>query len=162
MANIMKRNTNGGLGTTTRSLMPFSSLVDDVLQNTLNRFFDDDFWGFNGLQTRSQIPVNIRETDQSYELELVAPGLRKEDFSVNISNNLLTVSFEHKEENKDENKRNGYVRQEYRMQSFSRSFTLDDTIDADKISAQYKDGVLQLSLPKKEGAQRLSKHIQVK
>lgn len=162
MANIMKRN-NGNSGTkTTRSLMPFGGLVDGVLQNTLNRFFDDDFWGSDGSLTNRQVPVNIRETDKSYEMEVVAPGLRKEEFHVNISDNMLTVSFEHKEENKEEDKREGYLRQEYRMQSFSRSFTLDDTVDAEKISASYRDGVLHVSLPKKEGTKRIAKNIQVK
>ena len=93
---------------------------------------------------------------------MVAPGLNKEDFNVNVSDKMLTVSFEHKEEDKQENKRNGYLREEYRMQSFSRSFTLDDTIDADQINAQYKDGVLHVTLPKKEGAQKITKNIQVK
>ena len=106
--------------------------------------------------------MNIRETDKSYEMEVVAPGLRKEDFNVSISDNVLTVSFEHKQENKEESKGEGYLRQEYRMQSFSRSFTLDDTVDTEKINAQYKDGVLHLSLPKKEGAQKITKSIQVK
>ena len=163
MANIMKRNKNdkGGL-TTTRSMMPFGGLVDSVLQNSLGRFVDDDFWGFGGILTNNQVPVNIRETDKSYEMEVVAPGLSKEDFSVNISDNLLTVSIEHKEEDKQENKRDGYLRHEYRKQSFSRSFTLDETVDADKITAQYKDGVLNLSLPKKEGIQKITKSINVK
>jgi HSP20 family protein len=163
MANIMKRkNSNGSAPATTSSVMPFGGLVDSVFQNTLSRFFDDDFWGFNGITTSNQVPVNIRETDKTYEMDVVAPGLRKEDFNVNISDNMLTVSFEHKEENKEENKSEGYLRQEYRMQSFARSFTLDDTVDADKISAHYDNGVLHLSLPKKEGAQRITKNIQVK
>ena len=162
MANIMKtRNSNAGLATT-GSQMPFGSLVDGVLGNTLSRFFDDDFWGFNGLSGSRQIPVNIRETDNSYEMEVVAPGLRKENFNVNISENMLTVSFEHKEENEDNNKHDGYLRREYRTQSFNRSFTLDDTVDAEKISAQYRDGVLHVSLPKKEGVQKITKNIQVK
>lgn len=163
MANIMKRNNgNGSQLATSKSLMPFGGLVDSVFNNTLSRFFNDDFWGFNGIVSSSQVPVNIRETDKTYEMEVVAPGLRKEDFNVSISDNMLTVSFEHKQENKEENKSEGYLRQEYRMQSFSRSFTLDDTVDADKISAQYKDGVLHLSLPKKEGAQKITKSIEIK
>jgi HSP20 family protein len=163
MANIMKRNNgNGRTVATTMPAMPFGGWVDSVLQNTLSRFFDDDFQGFDGTLTVNRVPVNIRETDKSYEMEIMAPGLRKEDFNVNISDNMLTVSFEHKEENKEENKREGYLRQEYRMQSFSRNFTLDDTVDADKISAQYKDGVLHMSLPKKEGAQKITKSIKVK
>jgi len=162
MANIMKRNNGNGSQLATRSQMPLSGLIDSVFNNTLSRFFDDDFWGFNGIVSSSQVPVNIRETDKTYEMEVVAPGLRKEDFNVSISDNMLTVSFEHKQENKEENKSEGYLRQEYRMQSFSRSFTLDDTVDADKISAQYKDGVLHLSLPKKEGAQKITKCIEIK
>ena len=162
MANIMKRNNGNGGSAATRSMTPFGGLVDGVLQNTLSRFFDDDFWGFDGRLTSGQVPVNIRETDKSYEMQVVAPGLRKEDFNVNISNNTLTISFEHKEESNEENKSEGYLRREYRMQSFSRSFALDDTVDADKISAQYRDGVLHLSLAKKEGAQRITKSIQVK
>lgn len=160
MANIMKRNTGNSNLATTGSLMPFGGLVDNILHQSLNRFFDDDFWGFNGVNSR--VPVNIRETDKSYELEVMAPGLKKEDFNVNMDKNILTVSFEHKEEDKQENKDEGYLRQEYRMQSFSRSFSLDDTVDAEKISAQYRDGVLHISLPKKEGAQRITKNIEIK
>jgi HSP20 family protein len=163
MANIMTRNNgNGSALATTSPAMPFSGLVDGILQNTLSRFLGDDFRGFNGALTADQVPVNIKETDKTYELEVMAPGLSKEDFNVHISDNMLTVTFEHKEENKEENKREGYLRQEYRMQSFSRNFTLDDTVDADRISAQYKDGILHLSLPKKESAQRITKNIQVK
>lgn len=108
------------------------------------------------------MPVNIRETAQSYEMEVMAPGLKKEDFSVHISNNMLTVSFNHKEEDKQEYKREGYLRQEYRVNAFSRSFSLDDTVDADKISAHYDNGVLYLTLPKKEGAQQITRNIEVK
>lgn len=162
MANIIKRNKGNGGVPATSSSMSLGNLVDDVFQNTLSRFFGDDFWGFNGVLSETQVPVNIRETAKSYEMEVVAPGINKEEINVSMSNNMLTVSFEHKEESKDEDKEEGYLRQEYRRQSFSRSFTLDDTVDADKISAQYKNGVLHVSLPKKEGAQRITKNIEVK
>jgi HSP20 family protein len=154
MANIMKRN-NGNGGVATRSLAPFGGLVDDILQNTLSRFFNDDFGTL-------QAPVNIRETDESYEMEVIAPGVKKEDFSISVDKNTLAVSFEHKEEDRQENEGTGYLRREYRMQSFTRSFTIDETVDADKITAAYQDGVLHLHLPKKEGAQRITKKIQVK
>ncbi|TKK71602.1 Hsp20/alpha crystallin family protein [Ilyomonas limi] len=162
MANIVKRKNGNGSVATTKSMMPFEGLVDGALQNTLSRFFDDDFRGFNGMLSNNQVPVNIRETYKSYEMEVVAPGVSKEDFNVNISDNLLTISFEHKEEDKQGSSKDGYLRQEYRMQSFSRSFTLDDTVNADNISAQYRNGVLHVSLPKKEGAQRIIKSIEIK
>ena len=157
MTTVMKRtNGNGNLPATN-----FSGLVDTVFRNDLSRFFNDDFWGFSGLDRRVNVPVNVRETDTSYELELVAPGLRKEDFKVNMSGDLLTVSFRHQEENNEENRSGSWLRKEYRQQSFSRSFTLDDTLDANKISARYTDGILYLSLPKKEGAQNLSRTIEI-
>lgn len=156
MANIMKRNnSNSGLATTELS---FGGLVDNILQQSLSHFFNDEDWGFTGV--RSRVPVNIRETNNSYELEVMAPGVKKEGFNVSMDNNMLTISFEH-HENKEEN-RDDYLHREYAMQSFARSFNLDDTVDADKVSAQYRDGVLHVSLPKKEGAQRITKNIEIK
>jgi HSP20 family protein len=160
MANIMRRN-NGGTMTRTNPAS-FGGFVDDILQNTLTKFFDDNLWTGNQGWLNSQVPVNVRETDNNYELEVVAPGLRKENFNVNMHDNMLTVSFEHKQEDNEENKDRGYLRHEYRTQSFSRSFTIDDSVSADKITAEYKDGVLHISLPKKEGAQKISKNIEIK
>ncbi len=153
MTNIIKKE----------NAMPatFGSVVDRIFQNDLGRFFDDGFLGFNGFQAISQVPVNIRETDNSYEMEVVAPGLKKQDFQLNITGDLLTVSFGHKEENKEENKDSGWLRQEYKKQAFSRSFSLDNTVDAEKATARYEDGVLHLSLPKKENAKRLTRTISV-
>lgn len=160
MANIMKRNSST-MPATTSPVMSFGGLVDSVFNNTLNRFFDEDIWRLNGLTgVNAQVPVNLRETADSFEMEVVAPGLRKEDFNVDVSDNMLTVSFDLKKEDRDE--RDGYIRQEYCMQSFSRSFMLDETVNADKITATYKDGVLHLSLPKNEGARKITKKIQVK
>ena len=95
-------------------------------------------------------------------MSLVAPGLRKEDFRLNVTDNLLTISYEQKEEQNDQHKEQGWLRKEYRMQSFSRSFTLDDTVDVNKVSASYDNGILHLTLPKKESAQRLTKTIEIK
>jgi HSP20 family protein len=158
MTNIVKRDN------ARREPATFGTVVDQVFQNSLNKFFNDDFWGADGTSslTRNQLPVNIRETDKSYEMEMVAPGFRKNDFRLNINGDMLTVSVEKKEETKEgENNKEGWLRREYRMQSFSRSFTLDDSVDAAKISARYEDGLLHLTLPKKEGAQRISRTIDV-
>ena len=149
-------------GQTNLPAASFSGLIDRVFQHNLNRFFEDDFWGFNGINRQNQVPVNITETDKSYELQLVAPGLKKEDFKISLEGDLLTISHEHKEENSHENKTERWLRKEYRMQTFSRSFNLDEKLDSNKISAQYRDGILHLNLPKKEGAQRLFKTIEIK
>ena len=155
---IMKRE-NGRASVPATS---FSGLVDQFFQNNLNRFFEDSFWGFDGLSQQSNIPVNLKETENGYDLQLIAPGLRKEDFKISVDGDLLTISFEQKEENKEENKNQRWLKKEYRLQSFSRSFTLDDSFDANKISAGYTDGVLHLTLPKKEGMQRISRNIEIK
>jgi HSP20 family protein len=155
MANITKRNNSN-------MPMALGGLFDRVFQNGLSRFFDDDFRGFNGMTSAYSVPVNLRETEKTYEMEVVSPGLRKEDFNVQVSGDMLTISCEHKDENREERKEEGYVRNEYRAQSFSRSFRLDDTVDANGISANYSDGILHVSLPKKEGAQQISKAIEVK
>jgi len=156
--NIIKRNN----GTSAVPARQFSSWVDQLLNDNLNRFFNDDFWGFNGIDHQVSVPVNVRETDKTYEMSLIAPGLRKEDFRLNVSDNLLTISYEQKEEQTDQQKGEGWLRKEYRMQSFSRSFTLDDTVDVNKISASYENGILHLTMPKKESAQRLTKTIEIK
>jgi HSP20 family protein len=155
---IIKRN-NGSVPVHAR---PVSNWVDQLLNENLNRFFSDDFWGFRNVDQSVSVPVNLRETDKTYEMSLVAPGLRKEDFKLQVSNDLLTVSYEQKEEQNQENKSEGWLRKEYKMQSFSRSFTLDDTVEQNNITASYDNGILHLTLPKKENARRLSRTIEVK
>lgn len=137
----------------------FSGLVDRIFQDNLSRFFDEDVWSPNGQSRTASVPVNIRQTDKSYELDVIAPGLKKEDFKINVSGDMLTVSFEHQEENKQQQE--GWLRKEYKARSFSRSFSLNHTIDATKISAAYTDGVLRLSLPLKESAQPVSRTIEI-
>ncbi|HYG16556.1 MAG TPA: Hsp20/alpha crystallin family protein, partial [Bacteroidia bacterium] len=137
---------------------PFG-LMDQFFQNSLSRFFDD---GFGNGFSRQQVPVNIEETDKSYELEFVAPGLKKEDFKISLDGDNLTVSFEHRQEDRQEKRNGKWLRHEFSMQSFRRSFRLDDSVNPEQITARYEDGVLHLSLPKKEGRQQVSKTIQVR
>lgn len=158
MKSIIKTN-NGNTAMPARTV---GNWMDQIFQDNLNRFFNDDNWGFNGLSHQVNVPVNLRETDKSYEMSLVAPGLRKEDFKLNVADELLTISYEQKEEHKEENKNDGWLRKEYKMNSFSRSFALDDSVDIEKISASYDNGILHLSLPKKENARKWSKSIEVK
>jgi len=140
----------------------FENVVDSLFQNTLRRFFDDNFWETDTPLAAGKVPVNVRETEQHYEMDVIAPGCSKEDFSVNINDNLLTVSFQHKEEKQERIQQEGWVRNEYLQQSFNRTFTLDDTVDINKIHATYTDGILRLILPKNEKAKKLSRNIEIK
>lgn len=138
------------------------NVVDNIFRNSLRRFFDDNFWDTDIPATGGSVPVNVRETNLHYEMDVIAPGCRKEDFTINVNNNILTVSFAHKDERKEQNEKAGWVRNEYVLQSFTRSFTMDDTVDVNKITATYKDGILQLLLPKNEKAQKLVTNIEIK
>ena len=143
-----------------------AGVFDNVFRSRISRFLDDDFWGFQGVQGMAKIPVNLHDTGKTFEMEVIAPGLKKEDFNINLNKDLLTISYEHKEEategGKEDGKEKDWLRKEYRHQSFSRSFSLDEIVDAEKIEARYNDGVLYVSLPKKEAAQIVSKNIQIK
>lgn len=156
--NIMKRKNGANPAPATT----FGGLVDQLFQNSLDRFFEQEDPFFRNGGWNKSVPVNVRETDKTFELEVVAPGLKKQDFKLEVNGDMLTVSFDHKEENNQESPEEGWLRKEYRQQSFSRSFNLGDSIDVNKIAASYNDGILSLTLPKKEGAQRISRTIEIK
>jgi len=138
----------------------FGSVVDELFQSNFNRFFDDRLWGFNGLPSDTRVPVNIVETDTTYEVQVVAPGLKKEDFQLAFTGDTLTVSFEHNDQKMEGDQRK-WIRREYRSASFSRSFTVDSTVDVEKANARYDNGILSLTLPKREEAKRISRKIEV-
>lgn len=103
--------------------------------------------------------VNILETNDAYELEFNVPGRKKEDFKITVDKNILTVSFEKKEEQKEETKK--FIKREFVTKTFKRSFTLDEKINPDDINAKYEDGLLHLTLPKKEEVKVMPKEIAV-
>ena len=140
----------------------FGNVVDNIFQNSLRHFFDDNFWGQEGGLTPRMVPVNVRETEHQYEMDVIAPGLRKEDFKINLEDNLLTISYNQQEQGREESKKQGWVRNEFIQRSFSRTFTLDETVDVSKIDASYTDGILRLVMPKNEKAKKLSRNITVK
>jgi HSP20 family protein len=104
-------------------------------------------------------PVNIAETEDGYHVELNAPGRNKEDFKINIDNGLLTISYEKKEEPKNESVKS--LRKEFSFQSFKRSFSLEDKVDAASIQAKYENGLLKVYLPKKPEVKEAAKQITV-
>ena len=131
------------------------NLLDGFL-NELPAFFKDDF----GARAQGFIPVNVKETKDAYQLEVVAPGFEKNDFNINLEKNILTVSVERKTET--ENKDEKQIRREYSYHSFKRSFTVDEKVDAEKIEAKYVNGVLTLNLPRKAEVKASAKEILVK
>jgi HSP20 family protein len=133
------------------------------IDKKVNSFFEEFF---NHLPARvndefvnSSVPVNIRENENAYLIEVVAPGMDKADFKVNVDNNILTISAEKKAESNKENER--MVRREYTYRSFARTFTLDDSISADNIKAKYDNGILNIELPKKEEVKIQPKEISI-
>lgn len=118
-----------------------------VFQDLFERLFDDELFRNGPATMLNSVPVNIRNTDASYELSIVAPGLRKDDFSIQINRDMLTVSFDKKDETNEE--QDNWIRREYMHRSFTRSFHLDDTVNTDAIEANYTDGLLTISIPKK-------------
>ncbi len=116
----------------------------------MNEFFKPDWFGGSENYVSTLPAVNIREDDMGFHLELAIPGMNKNDFNVEVDNDVLTISMESKTE--DEKKEDNYTRREFSYSSFRRSFTLPDTVNSDKIKATYKEGILHLNLPKKEEA----------
>jgi len=134
------------------------SFFEDFFNKPLLDLFD------SGLASRRMsVPaVNVTERKEDYLVSMAAPGLKKEDFKIDVEGNMLTISSEKEEENEEKDEK--YTRQEYSYSSFERSFTLPDEVNKDKIDARYQDGVLELVLPKKEEAKKMaiSKKIAVK
>lgn len=138
---IIRRNNN---------FPRMTSLFDDLFERDLLN------WGLNNNSTtNTTIPaVNIKETKDNFEVELAAPGMRKEDFKVELDGNQLTISSKKRteEEQTDDSR---YTKREFSYQSFQRMFQLPkDVVDADKIEAHYENGLLHLVIPKKEEAKQ--------
>ena len=96
--------------------------------------------------------VNIKETDEEFMVEMAAPGMKRDDFHIELDNDIFVISSEIQNENEDKNK--SYTRREFSYESFRRSFHLPNSVEAEKIKAKYEDGLLRLVIPKKEEARR--------
>lgn len=133
----------------------------------LNNWFDDNFFNTPVMaQTTTTAPaVNIKEDNKQYVMEVAVPGLKKEQVNMSIDKDgYLTLSIENKNEQKDENKKEHYLRREFSYTSYRQSYALPDNVDADKIEANVADGVLKVVLPKVEKKEEKEdvKHIEVK
>lgn len=143
--------------TLTKSAANAPSVFDDFFK-PLNEWFDN-----GGLSGRIvNVPsVNITENANEYIVSLAAPGLKKDDFKIDVEGNILTICSQ-KEETKEE-KHKKFNRKEYNYSSFNRSFTLPEEINKEKIEAKYEDGLLKIALPRTENAKKTTaKQIAVK
>ena len=132
--------------------------------NFINDFFNDNFWpnfheGNRDCENNSTPAVNVEETDKAYVINVAAPGLNKKDFHVTLENNTLTISSSNEESN--EKKENNFLRREFSYKSFSRSFTLPENTEADKIKASHKNGILSISIAKEEVKIEKAKEISI-
>ena len=139
---------------TLRTRNTWPSLVEEFLNDELfPKFFD--------AESRCSIPaVNIVENKDEYRIDVAAPGLNKEDFKIQLENNVLNVSSEKEEKREEKDER--IMRKEFSYCSFNRSFTLPMTVNSEKIKAIHKDGILQIVIPKKEEArEKPSREIKI-
>lgn len=139
--NLVKKNGN--------KFPVFSPMFDDFFGRELFNWRNNNYSA-----TSTTMPsVNIRETDDQYEVEVAAPGMDKKDFKITLDGNLLTISSFRQQSHEETKDR--YTRREFSYQSFQRSFDLPkDVVDQDKISARYENGLLLLNIPKKEDAKQ--------
>ncbi|MGD9978554.1 MAG: Hsp20/alpha crystallin family protein [Bacteroidales bacterium] len=124
----------------------------NTLPSLVDEFFGDDLFSrfFNENENVTVPSVNVKEGKEEYTIDVAAPGLDRKDFKIDLNNNVLEISSE--KEVKEESDDDKIMRREFRYSSFKRSFTLPDTANTDKIKASYKDGILSISIPKKEEA----------
>jgi len=128
--------------------LPFAELVNELISDAGNTHSNSFF-----------PPTNISETKDNFEVIMMVPGRNKEDFKISLEKDMLTVSFEKKKEKEDEGKE--IIKNEFSLRSFSRSFTIDEQINTDEINARYENGLLTLTLPKKEEVKIMPKEISI-
>jgi HSP20 family protein len=122
--------------------------------------FDDDFFPLVSNRNTSMPPVNIREDEKKFTLDLAVPGIDKKDLKIEINEDVITISSEHKEEK--EETRDDFKRREFSYSSFCRSFYLPENVNKDKIEANYKYGILTVELPKEtEEKAKLSRQVKI-
>lgn len=155
LVTMLKNGNDVSTKRNTSTLPGFSSWVDTLFESGMGTGFLSNF------NTGMTLPaVNIKESSNEFFLLIAVPGMKKSDFNIDLENKVLSISSETKVEH--EEKEENYTRREFGYSSFQRTFTLPDTIESDKIKAEYKDGILTVHLPKKEEAkERPAKRISV-
>ena len=123
----------------------FPRFFDDFFTKDLDRFFEGD-------TANAHLPaVNVKEDENGFQVEVAVPGFKKEDFKVELDQDVLTIASEQEDQHEEKDEQGNYVKREFRHQSFKRSFRLPEhVVDGDKIEARYEAGILYLTLPKRE------------
>lgn len=144
------------------TLVKFNNKRNNALMPGFNDVFESIFNDtfFNDRMVTRVPAVNISETENSYHVELAAPGLKKDDFKLNLEGNQLTISVEQSSDHEDNRK--NYSKREYSYSSFVRSFTLPESADDSNIDANYTDGVLRIDIAKREEAKTIRRQIEIK
>jgi HSP20 family protein len=141
-----------------RGLM-WPSMVNDFITPTWSRDLMQDFFNDNYFSGASRIgttlpAVNITETADDVIIEMAAPGMKKNDFKLEVDNDQLHIGYKKEKEVENENNQCNEWRREYSYESFDRTFTLPSMVESDKVKASYTDGILRITVPKKEEARR--------
>ena len=127
---------------------------DNLFDDFMDFPFEDDFWGrknpLYGKNAKRMMKTDIRETDGSYELDVDLPGFKKDEIQASLENGYLTISAAKGLDKDEKDKEGKYIRQERYAGAMSRSFYVGDGVTQDEIKAKYEDGILKLSIPKKE------------
>ncbi|WP_460972229.1 Hsp20/alpha crystallin family protein [Spirosoma migulaei] len=142
---LVKFNGNGQL----------PSLLDEFMGRDMDELFNfNRNWpGITRSQVGTLVPaVNIKEDAEGYQIDVAAPGLKKEHFNLSLHNGKLTVSTQQQDQQEEKNEQGQYTKREFSYHAFSRSFWLPDSCDQEQIQARYEDGILHIVLPKKEEA----------
>ena len=144
------------------TLVKFKNNSLPVVPTFFDTLFGKDFFDYNFQNNLATLPAaNIKETKDEFILELAAPGMKKSDFKIEVNNNVLSISSE-KENNKEESNE-GFTRKEFSYHSFTRSFNLPQTVNKDAIAASYEDGLLNITIPKREEAkEKPARFIEIK
>ena len=144
------------------SLVKFNDKRNSALLPGFNDVFESFFnEAFLSDRMVNRVPaVNISETEENYHIELAAPGLKKEDFKLDLDRNTLSVSVEVSSDQKTDQK--NYSKREYSYSSFVRSFTLPESADNSNVNASYNDGVLRVDIAKREEAKNIRRQIEIK
>lgn len=140
-----------------KTLVRTNGTLFPSVPSLLNDLFTDDWFNSslsNWRSSGSTLPaVNVRETNEEFSIEVAAPGMKRDDFKVELENNVLTISSQLEDKNEEKDPQGNYTRREFSYQSFQRSFTLPEgKVEGEKIAARYADGILHITVPKKEEA----------